>query len=449
MLLPSLFASILTLASVDMQSCYVTGSEKEVECAMFDVPLTYQKETNESVQLHVVRHRAWSNEKPPVFVLAGGPGQAATEMTHMLNTAFKEVKKQHDIVFVAQRGSGLSSAQSCRVPQTNDIPTVTQAMQACQPVIKPIEEQLSTDTLARDIEWVRKSLGYSSIHLWGGSYGTFAAQHYAATFPVTVQSLVLDAAVALDGNPLVAGNRYPQQSLERLDSICQQDQYCSTQFPDWKNGLDTLLTNAELSPMSISYNGQEMQLDRHSIASLVRTSLYSPEWAARLPLAVTTALQGDTRIFGTLNSMILDTFNSSMYVGLTLGVLCQEHVYDGQEELVSEAGEHTFVGDSYYQFWLSACGSERIAQADYITTPKSLSMPTLLISGTLDPITPEQSAEQALSYLTNAQHIVIPNASHTNSGRGCMPKLLNEFFVTGGVSDATCITSHQFPPFML
>ena len=40
MLLPSLFASILTLASVDMQSCYVTGSEKEVECAMFDVPLT-------------------------------------------------------------------------------------------------------------------------------------------------------------------------------------------------------------------------------------------------------------------------------------------------------------------------------------------------------------------------------------------------------------------------
>lgn len=438
-------AENLTHRSADLTPCYVEGSEKALECTMLSVPESYSRKGSDSVDIHVIRARSFANtDKAPLFVLAGGPGQAATELTYVLERELKHIKKLHDIVFVDQRGSGLSNGQRCSGTDVSSYEALKVAFAECRKDIANLEEQLSTHTLAFDLESVRKALGYDKISLWGGSYGTFAAQHYATQYPDQVESMILDAALAIDGNPLVAGNGYPQQSLDRLDEICQRDEDCRTLFPQWKLHFYELLEQAENKPLAL----EDGTLDAVSLAHAVRTILYSAKASAKLPMAIESAHKGDMRLLNALNKMIGGAATDSMYVGLTMGVLCQEHVFAGQSQAAEVAGANSFTKDSYYTFWRDICEGERASRASYLQRPEALSMSTLVISGTLDPITPEQSAEKALTYLTNAQHIVIPNAGHVNSGLGCMPRLLAEFLNDGEVEDTSCISKNQFPPFM-
>jgi len=449
MILTTLLASSLSVGQITMEPCFVEGAKKAVECSMLTVPESYQANNGKQVEVHVIRSKAVANNnKAPLFVLAGGPGQAATEMTSTLANSFKEINKQHDIVFVAQRGSGLSNAQPCHHDTQVTTDELIAIFNECHEKLKPIEEQLSTDTLAKDIESVRSALGYDKINLWGGSYGTYAAQHYAMTYSNNVSKMVLDAALAIDDNPLVEGGKYPQQSLERLDEVCQQDNHCAKHFPNWRAQFDELLKTTDNSPIILQFEKNDVSLDSMALAHLVRTVLYSPNVANKLPKAIDAAYNGNYHMLKVLNSMISGAATDTMYTGLTLGVLCQEHVYQGQSQAAKLAGKNSFTEDSYYQFWLKACQTERVQQAESIKPPKQLATPTLLISGTLDPITPEQSAERTRRYLTNTQHIIIPNASHTNSHKGCMPELINEFLLNDEVADTSCITQNRFPPFL-
>ena len=449
MILTTLLASSLTVGPIKMEACYVEGAKKAVECSMLKVPESYHKKTNQQVEIHVIRSKAVANNnKAPLFVLAGGPGQAATEMTSTLANSFKEINKQHDIIFVAQRGSGLSGAQACHHSAQLTTNELISIFNQCHQRLRPIEEQLSTDTLAQDIESTRIALGYDKINLWGGSYGTYVAQHYAMTFTNNVEKMVLDAALAIDDNPLVAGGLYPQQSLERLDQLCQADKQCKEHFIDWKSQFYELLQSTSHTPISIRVDQKEIAIDAMALAQLVRTVLYSPNAANKLPKAIDAAYKGDYRMLKVLNNMVAGAATDTMYTGLTLAVLCQEHVYTGQSQAAQVAGKDSFTKDSYYQFWKDACQTERAQQASYIQKPKQLVIPTLLVSGNLDPITPEQSAERTRRYLSNVQHIVIPNAGHTNSYRGCMPELINEFLLNGEVADTSCISRNRFPPFV-
>ena len=49
----------------------------------------------------------------PVFFLAGGPGQAATEVAGMLQGALAEVLKTRDVILIDQRGTGGSNSLAC------------------------------------------------------------------------------------------------------------------------------------------------------------------------------------------------------------------------------------------------------------------------------------------------------------------------------------------------
>ena len=52
--------------------------------------------------------------------------------------------------------------------------------------------QYTTAAWVADLDVVRAALGYDKINLWGGSYGTRAAQEYLRRHPDRVRSVVLD-----------------------------------------------------------------------------------------------------------------------------------------------------------------------------------------------------------------------------------------------------------------
>ena len=52
----------------------------------------------------------------PLFLLAGGPGQAASDLYASYAGAFARVNRNHDIVLVDQRGTGHSAPLKCAYP---------------------------------------------------------------------------------------------------------------------------------------------------------------------------------------------------------------------------------------------------------------------------------------------------------------------------------------------
>src|SRR5277367_176560 len=78
------------------------------------------------------RHAA----EPPLFLLAGGPGQAATDMYVSYAGAFARINRNHDIVLVDQRGTGRSAPIFCSYPDDwqetgGEIPQLREATLAC------------------------------------------------------------------------------------------------------------------------------------------------------------------------------------------------------------------------------------------------------------------------------------------------------------------------------
>src|SRR5205085_9479322 len=138
----------------------------------------------------------------PLFFLAGGPGQAATEAFVPLQNAFDKINRIHDIVLVDQRGTGGSNALRCPAAtnelEIDTLPEVTAAAAACLPQLTGDPRFYTTSLAMDDLDQVRAALGYDRVDLYGVSYGTRAALTYLRQYPARVRAVILDGVVPQD-----------------------------------------------------------------------------------------------------------------------------------------------------------------------------------------------------------------------------------------------------------
>ncbi|TLU65799.1 alpha/beta hydrolase [Thalassotalea litorea] len=442
---------VAPLASASQESllegCYLPGYSQPAECGFVEVPRKYQQPDEGRVRIHVSRVRSRSGETlPPLFVLAGGPGQAATELGRFIPTAFAAIIKRRDIIFVDQRGTGKSLPISCETASLATLQQTTRALQSCRQKINPLLGQLTTRVYVEDLESVRQYLGLDNITLWGGSYGTFSAQAYASAYPDAVDGMILDAVVSLDSQFLAEGAVYAQQALQRLVELCQENTGCQHAYPDWPQQLSAIINRLNETPLS---HGQLQGVTGLDLAQFIRTALYSPISASRIPMAVERAYNGDYSMIQGLAMMAGSGASNSMYLGLTLGVLCQEHISEQGQEYAIAKGQKSFVKHSYFSFWQQACGTQDASLYQPFEAPEAIEVPTLLLSGELDPVTPEQSAEQARKYLPNSTHLIIANSGHIVSYQGCVPNLIAEFLEQKSIAKPECAIRQGSLPFTL
>ena len=74
-------------------------------------------------------------------------------------------------------------------------------------------------------------------------------------------------------------------------------------------------------------------------------------------------------------------------------------------------------------------------------TPLGGDIPTLVLEGELDPVTPPRYGEAVIKHLGNAKLIVAKGQGHNVIGRGCLPKLVAGFMdaLNPTTLDATCV----------
>ena len=113
---------VLPLQDCRLQS-EIAGGSVAARCGWLSVPENREQPTGKQVRLHVAVIPALRLEPAadPLFVLSGGPGQAASDFYISIAPALARIRRDRDIVVVDQRGTGRSNRLDCTFPDESDI----------------------------------------------------------------------------------------------------------------------------------------------------------------------------------------------------------------------------------------------------------------------------------------------------------------------------------------
>lgn len=437
----------------------------EAQCGKFAVPENPEAPTGRQIQLFVARIPA-INERhrpDPLFLLAGGPGLAATTFYTGVAPVFERIHRDRDIVLVDQRGTGGSNALNCPPdsdPDAPDSPAVLmQGARTCLAMLATHADvgDYTTSIAVRDLDAVRAALGYQTINLYGGSYGTRVAQHYLRRYPEHVRAVILDGVVPPQMTLGASLALDAQSALQRLFARCAADATCRARFGDPDHTFEALLTRlkARAAPVEVPdpFTGQirKLSFDATDLGDVVRLSSYSTEQSALLPLVLDEAqAHGNFAPLASLLLQVTHSLDNLIAVGMHNSVVCSEDVpaYGIRAEDRAQLAQ-TYMGTAPLEAFEAICAlwPRGPVDADFHQALSS-GRPVLLLSGSNDPVTPPAYAAQAARGLTNSLQVVLNGMSHGQITAPCAARLLSRFIESASTAglDAELTCLHNTVP---
>ncbi len=459
----------LQLGDLSFKNCEIVNRDSaltwQAKCAELTVPENRQQPGGREIQLHMALLNA-TGRKPladPVVLLAGGPGQSAIDSWPSVRAALERLREQRHILLLDQRGTGRSHRLSCSF-EGLDAEALVEP-QAAAVWAASCAEQLqthadparyTTEDAVADLEAVRQAIGAPQLNLIGVSYGTRMGLHYLRRHAEGVRSMVLDGIappeVAL---PEVLGPNL-DRALAALFEQCRADAVCQARFNDPAATLALLRSELAISPLlaevhdPLSHRRRQERLTLGTLRGVVRMYAYQPEFSTLLPLLLDETAQGRPHALISQGLMLARTMSEQMAIGMQFSVICSEDAPWVSRN--SEAREDSLFGHSLRDTLLAQCASwpSQAAAADFHDPVRS-PVPSLLLSGEFDPVTPPEYGEQVAQHLSQSRHLVLAGQGHNVLIRGCAPKLIADFIrdLDAAALDASCLDAlNLLPPFV-
>jgi pimeloyl-ACP methyl ester carboxylesterase len=455
---------------IDFARCDLTGSAGigriEAECGALTVPEDPDDPNGSTIDLHVARIKALRPVSgiDPLTLINGGPGASSVTLLADLKPAFTSILLDRDIVVVDQRGTGRSAPLACEAPPSGlaafDAEAIRDAARRCLDTLDTDPARYTTRAAVADLEYLREALGYRRWNIYAVSYGTRVAQHYLRRHPHAVRTMILDGVVPPDVplGPDIALNA--QHTLTRILARCTADPDCHARFPDPSGQFATLAARLKAAPVTIEIpdpvggRHASFEITYSHLAATVRILSYAPETAALIPLVIDEAESRRNYLpLLTQAQRIERELGRAINFAMHNSVVCAEDAphYGELPELLS-ALEATYLGADQMRAFAAICDLwPRGAVDPGFREHVASDVPTLLLSGEFDPITPPGYAERAAVRLTRSLHVVAPGQGHGVVIRGCIPDLVADFVRTGRVDglNVGCVGRMRADPFFL
>jgi pimeloyl-ACP methyl ester carboxylesterase len=281
-------------ASAALEFCERASSGRQ--CASLTVPLDRSGVVPGTVKLHIERQRAKRAARPPLLLIAGGPGQSATDAfdSDTVERLFGTEIRSRDVVVMDLRGTGRSGAIDCPALQRGS--TKAAAIAACAAKLGARRDFYSSVAIAQDIDAVRDVLGADRVAVYGISYGTYVAQVYARRYPAHIDRLVLDSVVGPAGvDPFERSSMAAVPGV--VGTLCGK-RGCRRFMRDPDGDTARLATRLDHRPLSgyvVNRYGrrQPATIDGQGLLALTIASDSNSMIGSLLPGAVRNALRGD------------------------------------------------------------------------------------------------------------------------------------------------------------
>lgn len=461
----------------------VPGQNRNVE---FECGYLYVYEDREDapntnvIKLPVYRFpaRLGKTHDDPLVFLTGGPGQSTSSFVQFVDFVIGAYNANRDVIMFDQRGTGLATPylecpeyglanfEAYATGLSLEVGSVhaAQALVGCVDRFKAqgvdVNAYRNVDNAA-DLADLRVAMGIEEWNLFGVSYGTRLALTTMREYPEGIRSVILDSIAPPQMEFFPTTPTSIANSLERLFALCKEDIECNAAYPNLEDIFFQLLDRLDANPRKTSivrdYDNKryDVTVDGTVLVTMMFNNLYSSSALAQLPYVIYSAYAGN---YGPLDNFLgglfgWDNFATVMHYAIN----CQDELaFNTFDEIAAASDDYDpRLGkgldlDNYITWEIcERWETDPLYPAE--NEPVASDIPTLMLVGELDPVTPPRFAEAAQQTLTNSFYYLIPGAGHSVAGSFQCVKDIMRRFLDDPLTEPehACLSELTRPPFFI
>jgi pimeloyl-ACP methyl ester carboxylesterase len=316
---------------------------------------------------------------------------------------------------------------------------------------------------AADLNDLRLALGYKKWNLFGVSYGTRLALTAMRDFPEGIRSVILDSSYPLQVNLYAELPANFDRALSVLFDGCAADPACRQDYPGLEAAFYQLVDQLNAAPITFSVTHPltdetyDVLMDGDGLIDFTFQSLYATIIIPWLPKVLFDIRDG---IYDTL-AILTGSFLADIEFisnGMYYSVQCGEEVhFSTWEELAAACEAYPELQGFCYdtsnpdEGICAICEAWGSKEAEPIeNAPVSSDIPTLVLAGEYDPITPPAWGEEVAENLSNSFYFDFPGVGHGASvcGEECPLSIALAFLDDPTTEpDGICVAGMSGPDF--
>lgn len=454
--------------------------EDIIECGSVLVPEDRTNPDSRLIRLAVMQVKS-SSENPPggtVGWLEGGPGVNSVKgarAAYYSGSRSAKLRAVANYVFFDQRGIGYSEPAFCRA-----VPSGFAQGEAMGDKADALTEASTRRCLdearaqgvridaysnwqnALDVRDLRRALGLEQWTILGISYGTQLGQGVMRVDPEGTRAAILDSVapaerIPYSPNALAANFR---TSLDTLADACRTQTACAKAYPDLRGRFYEVIRAYGSQPLeiegvsrSISLTGRIIANDS-AVAAFIFQLLFTRSFYQDLPVLLDALERREVDALRSYVEAYPYQLNHRFGAGMAIAINCQS----GQLDPASSLGADAEIVETAKWFGADSkldpralCDLFGLTTPDATTSPLTSDVPTLVIAGGTDTVTPAADARSIMSGLSRATYVEFPYTGHAASltSGDCGMAILTAFIADPDATpDIACARDIKAPTFL-
>ncbi len=456
---------------------------RDVRCGVVVVPQDRSVSNGPTIRLAVAIFKSPApHPAPDPFVfLQGGPGGSVIEDFGSAITAQNrgvDYPANRDLILLDQRGTGLSRPSlACRETTALDYRTLDQRLSPQRQTTLQVEaasqcysrlvasgvdpNAYTTLADAADVADLRVALGYPALNLYGVSYGTRLALTIMRTHPRGIRSVILDSVEPPGVNAITSPLSSATRVFDVLFNGCAVDPSCNAAFPRLRQTFYRVVGRLNAAPVTIRTKDPTgktytVLLTGDRMIDLLFAALYATPLIPALPVMIALADRGNFGIPAAIYGPLQLT-DASLNQGVYYSVECGEDApFATAQQVIADAGAlNPVLRPDFLRGQLDELRACRVWRVRAVPAaqlqPVASAIPTLLLSGQYDPITPPANSLRAARTLPRGYRFVFPGTGHgVNQTASCPDHIVAAFEDhPARRPDASCIAAMTGPKFLV
>lgn len=320
------------------------------------------------------------------------------------------------------------------------------------------------DQNALDIASLRIAMGFDQWNLLGISYGTRVALTVLRDYPDGIRSVVLDSVTPVDLDPVGTIASDLVDLLERIFEACHDHENCTRFYPDSRERLENILVRAAEEDLEIkiedhpAYGTVFLPLTPSSVIQSLLVLSLSHELMGHIPAFIDALDRGYGEDYVAWVIAWSFTFLDQFAAGTQVIQSCNDDFDD-----IVDAEQHAITDSELISrdlitelLGVSSFLCERFAKDPLPSDTHQAvvsDIPTLLLSGQYDAVTPPSGAIRTAETLSRSYQFTLSGMGHaplmSSQGSyadtpGCPAKLVTAFLNNPGEQPEDPCLQHRF-----
>lgn len=475
-----LFLIRLYLLQAPEDTILSNGTRLEWRDCSFDIPLTeiihcatlypslQNKQKNVTLPIVVIKNFGFEHYDDPILYITGGPGSATgfkgDDIDYWLEM-INELSWNRDFVLYDQRGTGESTPQiicpsfqdfyydaiTTNLSPKEEMVSFYNQHKECRYRIQEFDGDLSgysTKHNTQDVMDITHSLNYSQWNLFGVSYGTRVALEVMRNQPTHIRSVILDSVFPSDKHDLLYWPFILDNAINMIFERCENNETCQATYPNLRDLFKTALRKLKYNSMYVhmpefySDGALDIYLTDSRFIEALFFAMYDAELILVIPDAINDVAHGRQKALLPITTLYVDTlFDEYINVITFNSVLCNDEKMISRKRYEKVVERYPTLKSYTKDIWkYDTCHIWRKNNTSVLTTePVHSAIPTLILAGRDDGVTPWQWGKEVHQNLKNSFNFAFSDTTHGVIGDNeCASELSVYFLDKLNVSDKHC-----------